>query len=57
MTEQEKIDWLAKATPEKLIEQLRWTVTIIANAETFAARYDAQQDYELITAEMLKRMK
>lgn len=57
MTREQKIEWLAKASNEEVVNQLRWAVTGM-NVEEFGinTRIEAQEDYELVTAEILKRM-
>lgn len=56
MTRKQKIEWLAKASHKQVIEQLRWAVDEM-HSENIDLQMAGQEDYELITAEMLRRMK
>ena len=56
MTREERIEWLKNATNEEVVNQLRWAVAgIYSDMIELQARWN--EDYELITAELLKRMK
>jgi len=55
MTREQKIEWLAKATNEKLIEQFRNTVRRM-NCGDFATEIAACDDCALIENELMKRM-
>lgn len=55
MTKEEKIEWLANATAEQLVEQLRWAVTYMHSAD-FAIMIQGNEDYALVKAELLKRL-
>ena len=60
MTREAKIDWLRKASNEELIGQMKSTVVAISAVfhtdSTLAQQIELQEDYELVTAEMLRRM-
>lgn len=55
MTREQKIEWLSKATNEEVVEQMFWAVSAMStgNIET---RVQANEDYSLVKAELLKRM-
>ena len=55
MTREQKIEWLEKATAEQLIEQLRWSV-VMMQSDSINTRVEANDDYALVKAELLKRM-
>lgn len=57
MTREEKIAWLENATNEQVVNQLRWAVTAMTHGESIQTRIEGQEDYELVQAEILKRMK
>jgi hypothetical protein len=55
MTREEKIEWLANATAEQVVDQMFWAVSAMStgNIET---RVQANEDYSLVKAELLKRL-
>jgi len=55
MTREEKISWLEKASAERLVEQLRWTV-IHTTSENIGVRIEGEEDFALVKAELLKRL-
>lgn len=55
MTVEQKIDWLKKATSEEIIDQLRWVV-LRSSMDSFEMKIEAEEDYKLVTAEILERM-
>ena len=55
MTKEQKLEWVAKCTNEELVEQLRWTV-LRGQSNSIAERIDANEDYELVKAELMKRL-
>jgi len=55
LTTEEKREWLSKATNEQLINQLRWAVEWI-KSDNIELQVEGNEDYRLVTAEMLKRM-
>ena len=55
MTREEKINWLANATSKELVDQMRWTVTAMSHG-SIEQQIEANEDYELVTAELLKRL-
>lgn len=55
MTKEQKIDWLKNVNNENLLNQFRWTVTQMSMGG-LQQRLEAQEDYELAIAEILKRM-
>lgn len=57
MTREEKIAWLENATNEQVVNQFRWAVTAMTHGESIQTRIEGQEDYELVQAEILKRMK
>lgn len=57
MTREQKIEWLSKAGNEEVVNQLRWTVIAMTKADSISAQIESQEDYDLVTAEILKRMK
>ena len=57
MTREQKIEWLSKATNEEVLDQLRWTVTAMSlTGNTIEQQMNIQEDYELVTAEIMGRM-
>ena len=56
MTISEKQAWLEAATNEEIINQLKFTVVAMTKADHISTQVQAQEDYHLITAEILKRM-
>lgn len=56
MTREQKIEWLASASNEAVVDQLKWAVTSM-NGDSISTRIEGQEDYDLITAEILRRMK
>jgi len=55
MTREQKIEWLANASNEQVIEQLRWAVQYI-NSDNLSLQIEGNEDYELVKAELMKRM-
>lgn len=55
MTREEKIAWLNKATSEELLNQLKWTVITLSKG-SIEQQITANEDYEIVTAEILNRM-
>lgn len=55
MTREEKINWLTNATNEQVINQLKWSVIAMSNG-SIEQQIEGQEDYDLVTAEILKRM-
>ena len=55
MTREEKIEWLANATAEQVVDQMFWAVSAMStgNIET---KVQANEDYSLVKAELLKRL-
>lgn len=56
MKKEEKIIWLENASNEELINQFRWSVLAMSNGNNISARIEGQEDYDLVTAELLKRL-
>lgn len=56
MTKEEKITWLENANSEELINQLRWSVLAMSKGDHISTRIEGQEDYDLVTAELLKRL-
>ena len=56
MTKEQKIEWLTAASNEKVVDQMRWAIARM-NADKIEERIEGQEDYELVTAEILRRMK
>ena len=56
MTREEKIEWLAQASNEEVINQMRWTVTAMVSSTSLELQIQANEDYELVTAELRKRL-
>ena len=56
MTREEKIEWLRKANNEEVINQLRWAVMNMTEGRCIETRIKGQEDYELVQAELLKRL-
>lgn len=55
-TREEKINWLVNATNEEVINQFKWSVIAMSNG-SIEQQIEGQEDYDLVTAEILKRMK
>ena len=55
MTKEQKIEWLAKATNEKLVDQFRNTVRRM-NCVDFKMEMDACDDYTLVENELMRRL-
>lgn len=55
MTQEQKIEWLKNANSKELIEQMRWTVTALTHGN-IAQQIEANEDYNLVTAELLRRL-
>lgn len=56
MTKAEKIEWLANATPDMLVEQLRWSVHSM-DSDNLGVKIEGNEDYKLVKAELLKRLR
>lgn len=56
MTKEEKLNWLANASNEDVVNSLRWAVLKISGS-TIKERIEGQEDYDLISTEILRRMK
>ena len=56
MTREQKINWLENATNEEVVNQMKWAVIAMTKAESIAKQIEAQEDYELAQAELLKRL-
>ena len=55
MTQEQKVEWLAKANSKELIEQLVGAVRRMSNG-SFLEMVEGNEDYGLIEAELLKRL-
>ena len=55
MTRERKVEWLNSATNEELLNQLKWTVITLSKG-SIEQQINANEDYEIVTAEILKRM-
>lgn len=55
MTREQKVEWLNKATSEELLNQLKWTVIALSKG-SIEQQITANEDYEIVTAEILNRM-
>lgn len=55
MTREEKINWLVNATNEQIINQFKWSVIAMSKG-SIEQQIEGQEDYDLVTAEILKRM-
>ena len=56
MTRDQKIEWLANASNEEVLERIRWAVVAIYKADSIAAQVEGQEDYDLVMAEIRRRM-
>lgn len=56
MTREQKIEWLANATSEQVVNQMRWATIATVKADTIAKQIEAQEDFELVKEELLKRL-
>ena len=56
MTRQEKIDWLRNASNEQVIDQMKWAVLAMTKADHVATQIEGNEDYELVTAELKRRL-
>ena len=56
MTTEQKKEWLENAESEMLIEQMRWAIAGI-ESDSIKLQIRGKEEFELIAAEMLKRMK
>lgn len=56
MTREEKINWLENATAEQVINQLKWSVISMTSGHCIETRIEGQEDYDLITVELMKRL-
>lgn len=58
MTKKEKVDWLTNTTNEQVVDHLKWVVIRMTNQNNnIGEQIEAQEDYNLAVAEILKRMK
>ena len=55
MTKEQKIEWLANATNEQVIEQLRWAVHSM-DSDNIKVQIMGSEDYEVVKAELMKRL-
>lgn len=55
MTRERKVEWLNNASNEELLNQLKWTVITLSKG-SIEQQIAANEDYEIVTAEILKRM-
>ena len=55
MTKDQKLEWLANATPEQLVNQLSSMASIMATSD-LATRINTEEDFQLTRAEILKRL-
>lgn len=57
MTREQKIEWLQQAENEQIVNMLRFAIVKMGPDMSIATQIEGREDYELITAEILKRMK
>lgn len=55
MTREQKVEWLNNASNEEVLNQLKWTVITLSKG-SIEQQIAANEDYEIVTAEILKRM-
>ena len=55
MTRERKVEWLNNASNEEVLNQLKWTVITLSKG-SIEQQIAANEDYEIVTAEILKRM-
>lgn len=55
MTRERKVEWLGNASNEELLNQLKWTVITLSKG-SIEQQIAANDDYEIVTAEILNRM-
>ena len=55
MTREQKIEWLANANNEEVIEQLRWAVHHM-DSDNLKTKIEGNEDYKLVKAELMKRL-
>lgn len=56
MTKEQKIEWLKNASNSAVIDQMRWAVLRMTSGDHIATRIEGQEDYELVTAELKRRL-
>lgn len=56
MTREQKQEWLAKATNDEVLEQLKWATVAMTAGDHIETRIQGQEDYDLAVAEIAKRM-
>lgn len=55
MTREQKIEWLANASNDAVLNQMRWAV-LKMNRGGIEEQVEGQEDYELVMAELKKRL-
>lgn len=55
MTREEKISWLESASNDEVLNQMKWSV-IAMISDNIAKRIEGQEDYELVLAELKRRL-
>lgn len=56
MTREEKIEWLEKASNEEVIYQLLSAASRMTEGRCIETRIEGQLDYDLVHAELLRRL-
>ena len=56
MTREEKITWLANASNDEVLEQMRWAVIAMTKADSISMQIEGREDYALVTAELKRRL-
>lgn len=56
MTREQKTEWLRNASNEEVVNQMRWAVTAMTKADHIATQVEGQEDFELVQAELLRRL-
>jgi len=61
MTREEKITWLkatwlANESNDEVLNQMKWSVIAMTKADNIAMQIKAQKDYDLVLAELKRRL-
>lgn len=56
MTKEEKLNWLANASNDEILEQMRWAVIAMTKADSIPMQIESREDYTLVTAELKRRL-
>lgn len=56
MTREQKIEWLAAASNDEVLNQMKWAVIAMTKADSIAMQVEGQEDYNLVVAELKRRL-